>query len=187
VDTGDTDDEGGPVGTRAAGGSFDEAFPALFRRARGLALRILGDLTLAEDAAAEAMARTLVHWDRIGGQTYRDGWVLRVTANVALDMARRRSRDPARRTSPVRADAAAHDEVIVLRAALVSALRALPRRQREAIVLVHLVGLTPTEAAAAMDVSVSSVSQHTRRGLARLRTQTPDLTARPFDLGEAIP
>src|SRR5690349_6688012 len=72
--------------------SFDEVFDELYPRARTLAYRILGDLPAAEDAAAEAMTRTLVRWHRVRRLPHRDGWILRVTANVALDAARRRSR-----------------------------------------------------------------------------------------------
>jgi RNA polymerase sigma factor (sigma-70 family) len=149
--------------------SFDDAFPMLFRRCRGLTYRILGDVTSAEDAAAEAMARALVHWKRISPLPYRDGWVLRVAGNLALDAARRQAR-PVPVPDPADAEDSA-DEIVVLRSALVAALAELPRRQREAIVLVHLVGLSPSEAAASMQVSVSSVGQHVRRGLDRLRRE----------------
>jgi RNA polymerase sigma-70 factor (ECF subfamily) len=160
-------------------GSFDEAFDALYPRARTLAYRILGDMPAAEDAAAEAMTRALVRWHRVRNLPHRDGWVLRVTANVALDAARRRSRAAA---APLHLGAvgSADEELVVLRSALVQALLGLPKRQREAIVLVHLLGYSTTDAAATMNVSVSSVGMHVRRGLERLRVDitpftTPDV------------
>lgn len=148
--------------------TFDEVFDELYPRARTLAFRILGDMPAAEDAAAEAMTRALVRWNRVASLPYRDGWILRVTANVALDVARRRTRASALRVDPL-VVGSAEDELVVLRSALVEALLALPKRQREAIVLVHLLGYSPTDAAATMNVSVSSVGQHVRRGLERLR------------------
>jgi RNA polymerase sigma factor (sigma-70 family) len=162
-----------PVGT-----SFETAFPTLFRRAQRLAYRILGDTTAAEDVAAEALARALVHWGRISHLPYRDGWVLRVTTNLAFDA----SRKQARRRQLVLTDdvVAASEEAVVLRSALVAALGALPRRQREAIVLVHLVGLTPTEAASAMHVSISSVGHHVRRAIDRLRQELPMSLVEPL-------
>lgn len=151
---------------------FADVFPDLFVRARTLALRILGDVGDAEDAAAEAMARCLRQWRQVGELPYRDAWVLRVTANVAIDVARRRSRSPVAYAAEVPDAVGASDvENAMLRSALVSALYRLPRRQREAIVLVHLVGLSPTEVAASMRVSQSSVATHVRRGLASLRDQ----------------
>lgn len=48
-------------------------------------------------------------------------------------------------------------------------LRALPRRQREAVVLRHLSDLPEAAVAAAMGCSTGAVKQHTARGLAALR------------------
>jgi RNA polymerase sigma factor (sigma-70 family) len=159
---------------------FADAFPDLFVRARTLALRILGDVGEAEDAAAEAMARCLRQWRQVGDLPYRDAWVLRVTANVAIDVARRRRRSPVAYTEEVPDTVGALDiENALLRSALLSALCRLPRRQREAIVLVHLVGLPSTEVAACMRVSPSSVATHMRRGLANLREQ---LSENPSDV-----
>jgi RNA polymerase sigma factor (sigma-70 family) len=159
-------------------GGFDEVFDALYPRARTLAYRILGDMSAAEDAAAEAMTRTLVRWHRVGRMPHRDGWILRVTANVALDAARRRTRSTAAlaRLVPDQVGSV-DDELVVLRAALVEALLQLPKRQREAVVLVHLLGFSPSDAAATMNVSVSSVGQHVRRGLERLRVDVASFPA----------
>jgi len=159
------------------GDEFDKAFVALYPRVRGLAFRLLGESDLADDVAAEAMARLFMHWDRVGGASYRDGWALRVAANLSLDHARRRRIDNRVSQSTAAAFVEAADdasEIVVLRAALVQALAVLPRRQREAIVLTYLVGLSPGEAARAMRVSSSSLSQLLRRGLGRLRTHVGD-------------
>ena len=72
----------------------------------------------------------------------------------------------------------------MLRATLIEALAALPRRQREAIVLVHLVGLSPTEAAASMHVSISSVGHHVRRAITRLREELPVTLLDPLAIPE---
>ncbi len=146
---------------------FAEAFHELYPRARRLAYRILGNASEAEDAAAEALTRALVAWRRVGQLPYREAWVLRVTANVAIDARRKRQR-------------AAEDEVVVpageaedvtdLRLALAAALAALPRRQREVIALHHLVGLREAEIASCLGVSLGAVKKHGHRGMARLRT-----------------
>jgi len=115
---------------------FAAAFGPLYPQARSVALRILGSMPAAEDAAAEALTRALVDWDRVGTLPYCDAWVLRVTANVAIDVARRPT--PAYGASPPSGD---DGDLIVLRMALVDALASLPRRQREAVVLRHLVSV----------------------------------------------
>jgi RNA polymerase sigma factor (sigma-70 family) len=155
---------------------FDAFFLRLYPAARSLAYRILGNPTAAEDAAAEAFARALAKWHRVARLPYRDPWVLRVATNVSLDVARKGGRTGP--TLNVDADLAvdSHEDVVALRSALVLAMSALPRRQREAIALVYLAGLSPNQAAASMGVSASSVSQHTRRGLERLRSGLDDET-----------
>ncbi|MBV9041360.1 MAG: hypothetical protein JOZ68_10160, partial [Acidimicrobiia bacterium] len=77
------------AGTEAS--DFDECFRALYPRARSVAYRILGSRPAAEDAAAEAFTRALVAWRRVRSLPYRDAWILRVSANVAIDVRRRRS------------------------------------------------------------------------------------------------
>lgn len=151
---------------------FERAFAALYPRARSVALRILGSIPAAEDAAAEAFTRALVDWPRIGALPYRDAWILRVTANVAIDAARKRRPEPV--DAALTTDDAIVGDAAVLRVTLVAALGALPRRQREAIVLRHLVGLPEADVAAAMQLSTNSVKKHLQRGLAKLRRLVPE-------------
>ena len=90
---------------------FEEAFDALFSAARRIAVRLVGAGPEADDVAAEALARAYARWSKIRELDYRDAWVMRVTANVALDVLRRSRRplpppvadeaDPADAPSPV--------------------------------------------------------------------------------------
>lgn len=143
---------------------FSEAFPALYRRARTVAHRILGNRSEAEDAAAEALTRALMTWRRVGPLPHRDAWVLRVTTNVAVDMARRR-RPQSGHLDPI----PGLEEATAVRLSLAAALAALPRRQREVIVLQHLGGLRQAEIAQLMGVSVGSVKRHGHRAINELR------------------
>ncbi|MGO8982820.1 MAG: sigma factor-like helix-turn-helix DNA-binding protein [Streptosporangiaceae bacterium] len=52
---------------------------------------------------------------------------------------------------------------------MVSAVRGLPRRQREALVLRHYLSLPDGQIAAVMGISRSAVRVHSARGLAALR------------------
>jgi RNA polymerase sigma-70 factor (ECF subfamily) len=143
--------------------SFEAAYPELFSRAATLAYRMLGDRAASEDVAAETLARTFAHWRRVSSLPYRDGWVLRVATNLAIDAARRRP--------PAASDAAPLDaaEAATVRMALVAALESLPRRQRQAVALRYLSGLREDEVASALGVSASTASTHVRRGLDTLR------------------
>ena len=144
-------------------GAFDELFPRAFRLAWG----ILGDAAAAEDVAAEALARAYARWPRVRDLPWRDGWVLRVVANLAIDGVRR-----VRRTfvlpAPVPME---EDEAVALRLALSAALRALPPRQRQAVALHYLGGLTDAEVADALGISTGSVKTHISRGVAALRAR----------------
>jgi len=153
------------------GETFEHFFDRLLPRAVALATGLLGDRSAAEDAAVEALARAYVEWDRVRTLTYRDAWVLRVTANVAYDQVRKAGRE--RRIEP---PAPATDEMdaATLRVTLVPALRKLSRRQREAVVLTHIVGLTNEEVALVLGCTAGTVKVHVHRGLARLRTELGD-------------
>ncbi len=56
------------------------------------------------------------------------------------------------------------------RSAVISALRRLPPRQREAVVLRYYADLSESEIAATMGVSRGAVKSHTARGLMALRS-----------------
>lgn len=147
---------------------FRQAFADLFPVAYRVAWRLTGDVTTAEDLAAEALARAFARWSKIRRLPYRDAWVLRVTANLAIDTLRRRP--------PVLVDPAPVDEgeAATTRLALAAALKALPRRQRDAVVLRHLHGYSEREVAQALGVSPGTVKTHLRRALEALRRRLGD-------------
>jgi RNA polymerase sigma-70 factor, ECF subfamily len=148
---------------------FDEAFPSLFAAARAAALRILGSWPEAEDCAAEALARALVRWDRIGDLPHRDAWVVRVSLNLAIDLLRKRRDLPGSEAPDVGVDAQA--DLVAVRHGLAAALRTLPRRQQEATLLRHMAGLPEHEVAAAMGLSLNSARTLLKRARRRLRTE----------------
>lgn len=140
---------------------FEAEFPTLYPRSLGLARRFVGSGPAAEDVAAEAMARALQHWPRLD-PAGRPGWVLRVTANLAIDLIRRKGRT-------LEPGVIHLDDDATLRLTLAAALRKLPRRQREAIALRYLADLSEEQTAAALGVSAGAVKTHVHRGLTALR------------------
>ena len=56
------------------------------------------------------------------------------------------------------------------RSAVVSALRRLPARQREALVLRYYCDLSEAQIASTMGISRGAVKSHTARGMSSLRT-----------------
>lgn len=146
---------------------FDEAFRDLYPRAFRLAVRMLGNRAVAEDLAAETMARAYARWERLDPDR-RAGWVLRVTSNQAIDLMRRKGHTLVPEVIDL-------EDGTALRVALAAALAKLPRRQREAIALRFLSDLTEAETALALGIGVGSVKTHTHRGLAALRSDLGDL------------
>ena len=144
---------------------FEEAFDELFPRAVRLATRLLGDRAAAEDVAAEAMARAYARWPKVAGLPYRDGWVLKVATNLAIDRLRRRP--PEVRPVP----AGDFEDEVELRLALNAALLTLAPRQRQAVTLRYLAGLSDREVALALGISLGSVKTHIHRGLNGLRAR----------------
>lgn len=143
--------------------SFEVAFQDLYPRAIRTVQRLLGVRSQAEDIASEALARAFAEWPSIEHLRHRDAWVLRVAMNLALDSLRRRVpflRPPA----PIDAS-----EVATLRVALWAALRSLPKRQREIIVLRFIAGLGDDEVAQSLNISPLTVKKHRTRGLSTLR------------------
>ncbi len=147
--------------------TFDERFDALAAIAYRVSFRILGDRHDAEEVAQEALARAYARWRSVAG--HDEPWVARVATNLAIDRARRR------RPVGALADPGVHDRDVLERLGLVEALRRLPKRQREVLVLRYLADLPERDVAAALGTSVGAVKQHAHRATTRLRQElAPD-------------
>lgn len=151
-----------------------------------LAQRLLQDRAEAEDVTQEAMVRLWQIAPRwVGGGAQPSTWLHRVAVNLATDRLRRRRSvgldqidepdDPAPSAVEAMIDA---DRV----RALDEALALLPERQRTAVVLRHLEGLTNPEIAIALEIGVEAVESLTARGKRRL---TELLSGRRDELGYA--
>lgn len=164
---------------RAARRLVDRHLP----RVLGFARRMLGDAAEAEDVAQEAMLRLWrIAPDWRAGEARVSTWLYRVTANLCTDRLRRRRGvtgaelpEPADDRPGALATLIAADRA----AALETALAALPERQRQAVVLRHLEGLSNPEIAAILDCGVEAVESLIARGrralTARLAPQRAEL------------
>lgn len=155
-------------------------------RAFGVAFRVLGDRAEAEDAAQDAMVRL---WrmapDWQPGNAKVSTWLYRVTLNLCLDIKRRRRGGMARlddvaEPADPAMSAAEHLQQATRADALQMALKELPDRQREAVVLRHLEGLANPEIAEIMEISTEAVESLTARGK---RALSKALAGRRDELG----
>lgn len=157
-------------------------------RVLGYAARLLsGDRAEAEDVAQETMLRLWrIAPDWRQGETKVTTWAYRVATNLCIDRqrSRTRKRQMALDDAPEVADGSVGAEGRLQEAgrmaALEAALAELPDRQRQAVVLRHLEGMTNPEIAAIMEIGVEAVESLTARGK---RALSAILAGRKADLG----
>jgi RNA polymerase sigma factor (sigma-70 family) len=155
--------------------ALGELYDRFGRVAYGLALRIVRDAALAEDAVQEAFLQV---WR--GASEYRperakaSTWVLTFVHRRAVDLVRREERRRAEPVDPVgTAVSPGADETVVLRsrrATVQEALRQLPEEQRQAIELSYYGGLTQSELAARLEQPLGTIKSRMFTGLQRLQT-----------------
>lgn len=162
---------------RAAAERDEGAFEQLVRRHTPAlyagALRATGSPDLAEDVVQQAWMSAWLHLPGFRGESSVRTWLYRIVLSTALNALRRRRRttpleDVDEPVDPHRTDAEAERRE---RAREVRhAVAQLPERQRDAVVLRDLEGLSYEEVAAALGCSVSSVKSALHRGRASLAT-----------------
>lgn len=165
-----------------------ELYDRYGRAAFGLALRVLRDETLAEDAVQDgflAVWRTAARF--IPEQGKASTWILTLVHRRAVDLVRREQRRCGDRLDEV-ADpiGGSVDEVAWLRLQrerVQAALRRLPDREREAIELAYYGGFTQSELAERLGQPIGTIKSRMFTGLARLRElleeTAPEMTWTP--------
>ena len=156
-----------------------ELYDRFGRIAFGLALRVVRDDRLAEDAVQEAFLalwRTATRF--LPERSKASTWILTLVHRRSVDLVRREER---RRAEPLEQAAEtggdATDEVAWLRLErerVQGALRKLPDQQREAIELAYYGGFTQSELAERLGQPLGTIKSRMFNGLARLRELLED-------------
>ena len=149
----------------------DDDFAALVaehdRDLRRLAFRLLHDRHAMDDALQDAYVKAFRALARFRGDAAPRTWLYRIVYNACLDQLRRERAharlDEAESVGPDPGDIAAG------RAALASALAALPVDQRAAVLLVDVQGFAYPEAAVVLGVPVGTVASRLSRARETLR------------------
>ncbi|MDF1621102.1 RNA polymerase sigma factor [Pseudothioclava nitratireducens] len=133
-----------------------------------VAYRMLSDAAEAEDVAQEALLRLwriAPEWRN--GEAKVSTWLYRVVTNLATDRLRKRRGVGLDEAPEVEDGAPSVVQAMIARDrmnALEAALSQLPDRQRQAVVLRHIEGLSNPEIAEAMEIGVEAVESLTARG-----------------------
>jgi RNA polymerase sigma-70 factor (sigma-E family) len=148
-----------------------EHYPSLVR----LACLLLDERGAGEEVVQEAFVRVHGSWPRVHEPlTYLRATVL----NLARSRMRRRL-VARRRVAPVDGPSPSPEEHAVLlsdQQDVIDAVRALPRRQRECIVLRYYLDLSEADIASTLGISAGSVKSHSHRGLAALARRLEERT-----------
>jgi RNA polymerase sigma factor (sigma-70 family) len=143
---------------------FEAFYAGHLRRVLRACTLVLLDRGEAEDAAAEAFARLWFHWGQIHGEDHAEGYVFKTAMRLCSKRRRRAAREVvgsvperSRITDPG------------VRVSVVDALRGLPLRQRQSVVLRDWAGFETSEVARMLGTKQSTVRVHLARGRAALR------------------
>jgi RNA polymerase sigma-70 factor (sigma-E family) len=165
--------------SQVSGWSADEALELLYaahwRRLVRLAVLLVHDLGTAEEIVQECFVSVHGRWGRLDDPDKALAYLRRSVVNRSrshlrhLAVVRRhleREQPPEPATG---ADGTTYDQE--RRAAVLAALRSLPRRQREVLVLRYYLDLSEAEIADTLGISRGAVKSHASRGAAALRAQ----------------
>jgi RNA polymerase sigma-70 factor (ECF subfamily) len=153
---------------RAAQRGAPEAVDELFRRhwpaAHRAAWLVVHDAAAAEDIAQEAFLAALRALDRFDRRRPLGPWLHRIVVNRAIDWSRARALR-AESTAEAAPEPAAPEVAAALADDVVGALAELGPEHRAVVVLRHLLGYTPGEIAAMLELPRGTVNSRLRRAL----------------------
>jgi len=147
---------------------YSQHYRALVR----LAALLVRDTPTAEEVVQDAFVAMHGGWQRLRDAEKALAYLRQAVVNRSRSVLRHRTVvDKNLQKAPPDMPSAEHGALVLLeRSAVVAALRGLPDRQREALVLRYYADLSEAEIATAMGISRGAVKSHTARGMSALRT-----------------
>jgi RNA polymerase sigma-70 factor (sigma-E family) len=166
-----------PPGTPAAGEDWSadialvELYSLHYRPLVRLGAMLVRDTPSAEEVVQEAFIAMHEGWHRLKDTEKALAYLRQAVVNRARSVLRHRAvvEKHAPKAAPDMPSAEHGAMAMFERSAVITALRALPERQREALVLRYYADLSEADIAAAMGISRGAVKSHTSRGMAALR------------------
>jgi RNA polymerase sigma-70 factor (ECF subfamily) len=158
------------AGDRAA---FDELILCFERRVFRTAWRLLGSKEDAQDAAQEVFLRLYRHLRRVDPKRPLLPWLYRITVNVCHDMRRKRRWDTMLPEEPGTATVAIDPTGEITRVeqkrVIAEALKTLTEKERAAIILRDIEGLSTAEVASTLGSSETTIRSQISTGRVKIR------------------
>ena len=169
---------------RGVGASWDadtaleELYAAHWRRLVRLSVLLLRDRGEAEEVVQDAFVATHRHWSRLRDPDKALAYLRQAVVNRSRSALRHRGvveRHAMRESRPAASPSSDSPGVAAgRREAVLTALRALPTRQREVLALRYYLDLSEAQIAEALGISRGAVKAHASRGSATLRVLLAD-------------
>jgi RNA polymerase sigma-70 factor (sigma-E family) len=137
-----------------------------------LAALLVHDVPTAEDVVQETFIAMAAGWERLRERDKALSYLRCAVVNRSRSVLRHRAVADKKVAQHVPDEPSAEAGAMTMleRSAVISALRGLPVRQREALVLRYYACLSEAEIAQAMGISKGAVKTHTSRGIAALKS-----------------
>jgi RNA polymerase sigma-70 factor, ECF subfamily len=153
--------------------AFERIIMRYERRVLSLAWRLLGRPEDAQDAAQEVFLRAFRYLRRFDRRRPFEPWLMKMTVNVCHDLGKKRLQQSSAVFDPEQlpATASPHDDLHLeeRKSMLYSALQELPEKERAAIVLRDIEGLSTAEVAEILGSSEATVRSQVSTARVKIR------------------
>jgi|SRR5580700_7246459 len=148
-----------------------ELYSVQYKALVRLAAMLVRDTSTAEEVVQDAFIAMHDGWHRLKDAEKALAYLRQAVVNRSRSVLRHRMvvEKNAPKPAPDMPSAEHGAMALLERSAVIAALRGLPERQREAIVLRYYADLSEAEIAAAMEISRGAVKSHTARAMAALK------------------
>ncbi|MBO0802661.1 MAG: SigE family RNA polymerase sigma factor [Nocardiopsaceae bacterium] len=149
-----------------------ELYQAEYKSLVRLALLLVHDVQTAEEVVQESFVAMNTAWRRLRDSQKALAYLRQSVVNKSRSVLRHRTVIDKNAPKPPPDEPSAESSALarIERVAVVTALLALPTRQREALVLRYYGDFSEAEIAAAMGISRGAVKSHTSRGMSALKS-----------------
>jgi len=155
-----------------ASDAVTEIYTVNYNQLVRLAVMLVHDVQTAEEVVQDAFEAMHLAWRRLRNREKALSYLRQAIVNRSRSVLRHRKVVEMHPPKPAPDEQSAEHAALVLieRSAVTSALRALPERQREAVVLRYYGDFSEADIAKAMGISRGAVKSHTARAMAALKS-----------------